>query len=102
MVLDGWVHEPAIAIREPMQAVAVAGQLQRFCRGMEVLDWGQQPPEMREVIASFDVSRMIIVTLYFAAGSNTNTFFMSVLSALREFGIMMAMGMPRRIRWSSR
>ncbi|HEY7745140.1 MAG TPA: FtsX-like permease family protein [Desulfuromonadales bacterium] len=102
MVLDGRVHELAIAIREPMQAAAVAGQLQRqLPAGMEALDWGQLLPEMREVIASFDVSRMIIVViLYFAAGLGIlNTFFMSVLERTGEFGIMMAMGMrPWRVR----
>jgi len=102
MVLDGRVHELAIAIREPMQAAAVAAVLQRqLPPGMEALGWGELLPEMREAIASFDVSRMIIVViLYFAAGLGIlNTFFMSVLERTREFGILMAMGMrPWRIR----
>jgi ABC-type lipoprotein release transport system permease subunit len=102
MVLDGRVHELAIAIREPMRAAAVAGELQRqLPAGLAATDWGELLPEMREVIASFDVSRMIIVViLYFATGLGIlNTFFMSVLERTREFGILMAMGMrPWRIR----
>jgi len=102
MVLDGRVHELAIAIRDPMQAAQLAAELQRqLPPGLEALDWGELLPEMREAIASFDVSRMIIVViLYFAAGLGIlNTFFMSVLERTREFGILMAMGMrPWRIR----
>jgi ABC-type lipoprotein release transport system permease subunit len=102
MVLDDRVHELAIAIRDPMQAATVAGRLQsELPSALEALDWGQLLPEMREVIASYDVSRMIIVViLYFATGLGIlNTFFMSVLERTREFGILMAMGMrPWRIR----
>jgi len=102
MVLDGRVHELAVSIREPLLAAQVADDLQkRLPPGLEALDWGRLLPEMREVIASFDVSRMIIVViLYFAAGLGIlNTFFMSVLERTREFGILMAMGMrPWRIR----
>jgi len=103
MVLEGQVHELAIAVREPMQAAEVAGQLQHLLPpGLAAVDWGELLPEMREVIASFDVSRLIIVViLYFATGLGIlNTFFMSVMERTREFGILMAMGMrPWRIRW---
>ncbi|WP_027715723.1 FtsX-like permease family protein [Desulfuromonas sp. TF] len=102
MVLDGRVHELALAVREPMQAEAAANDLQPLLPpGLAALEWGQLLPEMREVIASFDVSRMIIVViLYFATGLGIlNTFFMSVMERTREFGILMAMGMrPARIR----
>lgn len=102
MVLDGRVHELALAVADPMRAAAVAEKLRReLPPGMEALDWGDLLPEMREAIASFDVSRMImVVILYFAAGLGIlNTFFMSVLERTREFGILMAMGMrPWRIR----
>jgi ABC-type antimicrobial peptide transport system permease subunit len=56
---------------------------------------------MREVIAAYGVSRMIIVTiLYLATGLGIlNTFFMSVMERTREFGILMAQGMrPMAIR----
>jgi ABC-type lipoprotein release transport system permease subunit len=102
MVLEGRVHELALAVREPMQADIAAINLQPLLpAGLAALDWGQLLPEMREVIASFDVSRMIIVViLYFATGLGIlNTFFMSVMERTREFGILMAMGMrPARIR----
>jgi ABC-type lipoprotein release transport system permease subunit len=102
MVLEGRVHELALAVREPMRAEAAAGDLRPLLpAGLSALDWGQLLPEMREVIASYDVSRMIIVViLYFATGLGIlNTFFMSVMERTREFGILMAMGMrPARIR----
>lgn len=102
MVLPGRVHEIAVAVREPMAAGALAETLaQRLPAGLEVHDWGDLLPEMREAIAGYDVSRLIMaVILYFAAGLGIlNTFFMSVLERTREFGILMAMGMrPMRIR----
>ena len=50
---------------------------------------------MHEVIATFDVSRLILVAiLYVATGLGIlNTIFMSVMERTREFGILMAMGM---------
>lgn len=56
---------------------------------------------MREVIASYDISRLIMVfILYFATALGIlNIFFMSVLERTREFGILMALGMrPWQIR----
>lgn len=102
MVLDGRVHELALSVTEPMRADATATSLQPLLPpGLAALDWGRLLPEMREAIAGFDVSRMIIVViLYFATGLGIlNTFFMSVMERTREFGILMAMGMrPSRIR----
>lgn len=102
MVLPGQVHELAIRIREPMQAAALGQQLRpQLPAGFELLDWGVLLPEMREVIASYDISRLIMVfILYFATALGIlNTFFMSVLERTREFGILMALGMrPWQIR----
>jgi len=102
MALPGQVHELAVAVAEPMEAPRIAEQIKPLLpKGMEILDWGQLLPEMREAIAGYDVSRMIItIILYFAAGLGIlNTFFMSVMERTREFGILMAIGMrPMRIR----
>lgn len=102
LVLPGRLHEIAVRIDEPLQAAAFSRQLARKLPArMEVLDWGALLPEMREVVASFDVSRMIIVTiLYFATGLGIlNTFFMSVMERTHEFGVLMAIGMrPGQVR----
>ncbi len=96
LVLPGQIHEVAMAVKDPMQAEAVAAGLnQRLPSSALVLDWGELLPEMREVIASYDVSRMIVVViLYLATGLGIlNTFFMSVMERTREFGILMAQGL---------
>lgn len=102
MVLPGRIHEVAMLVADPMAAAQIADQLNpRLGEGLEILDWGDLLPEMREVIAAYDVSRMIIVTiLYLATGLGIlNTFFMSVMERTREFGILMAQGMrPWTIR----
>ena len=102
LVLPGRIHEVAMVVADPMTAPQVADRLAaRLPANIEVLDWGDLLPEMREVIAAYDVSRMIIVTiLYLATGLGIlNTFFMSVMERTREFGILMAQGMrPWTIR----
>jgi len=102
LVLPDRLHEIAIKIAEPLQAATIARQLEpRLPAGLEIHDWGALLPEMREVVASFDVSRLIIVTiLYIATGLGIlNTFFMSVIERTREFGVLMAVGMrPGQVR----
>lgn len=103
MVLPGRVHELAIAIHDPMRAAQLARTLDaELPKGrLQALDWGSLMPEMKEAIASFDVSRLIVVAiLYLATGLGIlNTFFMSVMERTREFGILMALGMtPRHVR----
>ncbi|SHI77491.1 ABC-type transport system, involved in lipoprotein release, permease component [Malonomonas rubra DSM 5091] len=102
LVLPGKLHEISLRVEQPRQAAILAGQLTGgMPPELEVLDWGQMLPEMKEVVASYDVSRMIIVTiLYIATGLGIlNTFFMSVLERTREFGVLMAVGMrPGQIR----
>lgn len=102
LVLPERLHEIAVRVDEPLQAAAFAGRLQaQLAGGLQVLDWGEMLPEMREVVASYDVSRLIIVTiLYIATGLGIlNTFFMSVMERTREFGVLMALGMrPGQVR----
>lgn len=96
LVLEGRIHEATVAIDAPMQAFAIADQLNAALpEGVEARDWGDVLPEMREVIASFDVSRMIVVgILYFATALGIlNTCFMSVMERTREFGLLLAAGM---------
>lgn len=98
---DRW-HEISVRIEKPLQAaVTAAGLRELLPESLEVLDWGEMLPEMSEVVASYDVSRMIIVIiLYIATGLGIlNTFFMSVMERTREFGVLMAVGMrPGQVR----
>jgi ABC-type lipoprotein release transport system permease subunit len=102
LVLPGRIHEVAMVITEPMTAATVAERISpNLPENVDIFDWGDLLPEMQEVIAAYDVSRMIIVTiLYLATGLGIlNTFFMSVMERTREFGILMAQGMrPWAIR----
>ena len=96
MALDGRIHEIAVDVDEPLKAAQYRKLLAPgLPAGMTVTDWGVLLPEMREAIASFDVSRMIfVVILYFATGLGIlNTIFMSVIERTREFGILMALGL---------
>ena len=103
LVLPGRIHEVAMVVADPMTAAQVADHINPLLpENIEILDWGDLLPEMREVIAAYGVSRMIIVTiLYLATGLGIlNTFFMSVMERTREFGILMAQGMrPWTIRY---
>jgi len=100
--LPGRLHEIAVRSAVPLQAAELRPVLQQLVGdALQVRDWGELLPEMHEAIASFDVSRMIVVLiLYIATGLGIlNTFFMSVMERTREFGILMAIGMrPLRIR----
>jgi ABC-type lipoprotein release transport system permease subunit len=102
MVLEDRVHELAISVTDAMQATAIARTLDtQLPKDLKALDWGEMLPEMREAIATYDVSRMILVIiLYMATGLGIlDTFFMSVMERTREFGILMAIGMrPWHIR----
>ncbi len=102
MALEGKIHEIALAIDDPLRAEVEAEKLTPLLPpGLEVTDWGQLLPEMREAIASFDVSRFIfVIILYFATGLGIlNTVFMSVMERTREFGILMAIGLrPHQVR----
>jgi ABC-type lipoprotein release transport system permease subunit len=96
LVLEGRIHEIAMAINEPLLAFAAADRLNDgLPAGIEARDWGDLLPEMRDAIAAFDVSRMIVVViLYLATGLGIlNTCFMSVMERTREFGLLLAAGM---------
>ena len=101
MALPGQIHELTLAVDDPLQAAEYVPTVSALLpKGLETTDWGELLPEMREAIASFDVSRFIfVVILYFATGLGIlNTIFMSVMERTQEFGVMMAVGLrPRQV-----
>ncbi|MEA3465431.1 MAG: FtsX-like permease family protein [Thermodesulfobacteriota bacterium] len=102
MALPAVVHEIALRIDQPLLAADQATVLQKLLDSeltlgvLDVMDWGELLPQMQEAIASYDISRMILVLiLYSAAGVGVlNTFYMSVMERSHEFGILLAIGMP--------
>ncbi|PLX96666.1 MAG: ABC transporter permease [Desulfuromonas sp.] len=96
------IHEIAVRTDQPLNVAALAREFRaRLPSGLEILDWGEMLPEMREVVASYDVSRLIIVIILYIATALgiLNTFFMSVMERTREFGVLMAIGMkPGQVR----
>lgn len=102
LVLPAQIHEISLAVKSPMEAAPLVPVLARLVpENLEVYDWGRLLPEMQEVIASYDVTRFILVIiLYAAAGLGVlNTFFMSVMERVREFGVLLAIGFkPAAIR----
>ena len=102
LVLPNAQHEIALRLGEPLLAAPLADTLATSLpAGFEVLDWGDLLPQMRDAIAAYDVSRLIMVgVLYLATGLGIlNTFFMSVLERIREFGLLMSLGVrPWQIR----
>ncbi|MCD6580230.1 MAG: ABC transporter permease [Desulfuromusa sp.] len=102
LVLPGQIHEIAVRTDQPLNASELAQKYRvHLPDSLEILDWGAMLPQMREVVASYDVSRMIIVTiLYIATGLGIlNTFFMAVMERTRELGVLMALGMrPGQVR----
>ena len=102
IALTGRIHEIAVSVSDPRQVTFYKQEVAALLPPeLSVVDWGDLLPEMREVIASFDVSRMIfVIILYFATGLGIlNTIFMSVMERTREFGIMMALGIrPPQIK----
>ena len=102
LVLPEQIHEIAVRTDQPLNAAGLAQQYRAHLpETLEILDWGEMLPEMAEVVASYDVSRMIIVSiLYIATGLGIlNTFFMAVMERTRELGVLMALGMrPGQIR----
>ncbi|MBN2646005.1 MAG: ABC transporter permease [Desulfuromonadaceae bacterium] len=109
MVLPGRIHELAMRVERPLYAAQLARQLQEQlpthapAKGvaLEVDDWGRLLPQMQEAIASYDVSRAILVLILYSAAALgvLNTFYMSVLERSYEFGMLLATGMrPRRLK----
>jgi ABC-type lipoprotein release transport system permease subunit len=95
---DGPVHEIAIRLATNDSLVSVQQQLAAAFPGVKVESWKELAPELKLSAESADVTAaiflgVILLALLFGV---TNTMLMSVLDRVREFGMLMAVGMKRR------
>lgn len=98
----------AVLIKDQRRAGEVAAGLARRLPGVAVLTWQQAQPELSGFISmkmSSSLFLELVIALLVAAGI-VNTLFVSVMERLREFGIMMALGLTpgrlfRLVLWES-
>ncbi len=105
LALEGKAHEIAMDLRDPETATETAALLEATLRrtrpGLAVVSWQTLLPILAQARELFDKTMIITtVIIYLAAGMVVvNTIFMSFYERLREFGMLMAVGMtPWQIR----
>ncbi len=92
----------AVILNDQRQSVAMRDRLrqQDAFKQVEVLNWEQTQPDLAGMITvdkSTNKISQLMIALLVAAGI-LNTMLMSVLERMREFGVMMAVGMsPKRL-----
>lgn len=98
--MDGAVHEIVIVCRQLADAAAIKTAIESALAGMDaqksldVLDWEQLMPGLRQAISMDLVSGAIfyLILIMVVAFSILNTFLMAILERTYEFGVMMAIG----------
>jgi len=98
---DG-VHEIAIMLKDGGQADAVNVQLKKQRPTLLVQTWKEISPEMAIITGTFDQVMYIIIGIILLAlmFGIINTMLMAVLERQREFGVLMAIGMNKRLVFS--
>lgn len=102
----GYQHDQvsvlAVILNDQRQSAALRDNLQQqqVFKQVEVLNWEQTQPDLAGMITldkSTNKISQVMIALLVAAGI-LNTMLMSVLERMREFGVMMAVGMsPKRL-----
>jgi ABC-type lipoprotein release transport system permease subunit len=92
------VHEIAVRLSTNDSLLAVQAHIASAFPGSTVETWKELAPELKLSAESADVTAavflgIILLALLFGV---TNTMLMSVLDRVREFGMLMAVGMKRR------
>ena len=90
----------ALTLKDQRQTLPVQSRLKEMpvFNNAEIVRWQQTQPDLAGMIAmdkSMNYASQFLIALLVAAGI-LNTMLMSVLERQREFGIMMAIGMPPR------
>ncbi|MGA9119712.1 MAG: FtsX-like permease family protein [Bacteroidota bacterium] len=92
------VHEIAVRLTGNDSLEVLAREIASLCPSLEIDTWKDLAPELKLAAESSDITMeiflgIILLALLFGI---TNTMLMSVLDRVREFGMLMAVGMKRR------
>ena len=98
MALEGKLHEWAVAMKRPLDALKWTPELKTGSTDFEITPWNQFLPLMGEMLETWKVFKFIFAFIFYFAVIliTVNTMYMAFFERLREFGIMEAVGM--RIR----
>jgi ABC-type lipoprotein release transport system permease subunit len=93
------IHQIPILLDDMAQADAVAQALQKELPGLSVLTWAEALPEIGDWVAMDRKSAALMFIFLFAIVglSVLNAVLMSVLERIKEFGVMLAIGMQPRV-----
>jgi ABC-type lipoprotein release transport system permease subunit len=91
------IHEIAIRLTTDDSLASARRQIAAAFPSLQLEDWQELAPELKLVVESSDLTDaiflgIILLALLFGV---TNTMLMSVLERVREFGLLMAVGMKR-------
>ncbi len=92
------VHEIAVRLENAQLLPQVLSELRSKYKRLDVESWKELAPELKLTSETTDISMLfflgiILLGLLFGI---TNTMLMSVLDRVREFGVLMAIGMKRK------
>jgi ABC-type lipoprotein release transport system permease subunit len=92
------IHEIAVRLTTNDSLDTVTGRLATMLPELHVETWQDLAPELKLVAESADITNAIFLGIILLAllFGITNTMLMSVLDRVREFGVLMAVGMKRR------
>jgi ABC-type lipoprotein release transport system permease subunit len=92
------IHEIALRLITNDSLSGIAAKAATLCPNLQVETWKEIAPELKLTAESSDVSMTIFLGIILLAllFGITNTMLMSVLDRVKEFGVLMAIGMKRR------
>lgn len=91
------IHEVAVKLTTVQVMDQVAGKLRDMYKNLSVETWQQLAPELSISYETLDFELNIFlgIILFALLFGITNTMLMSVMERIREFGVLMAVGMKR-------
>lgn len=97
LILPDKIHEVSISLNHPEMVDVVKAGLERSLEGrdLEVLTWKEIFPQMKEMLELNDVWMYIMLLIVFGLASLgvLNTMLMALFERIREFGLIMALGL---------
>ncbi len=92
------IQEIGVRLYSDHSVPEVMGAIQERYPGLEVMNWGELAPELQLFLESTSVIMNVFLGIILTAllFGITNTMLMSVFDRVREFGMLMAVGMKRR------